>query len=213
MVTVHGRSDRPHPRLDRRGEVRLPAVLAVLAAAALYALLPDDLLGWPRLALSVFEVLLLIPLIVVNPRRLTNETRWSRRLSVALAIIIAAGNQVALGVLLHSLVNVDSGQARQLLVAAGQVWLTNVIAFGLIYWELDRGGPVARTQSNRLDLPAADFRFSQDENDDAVEEVSRAASGSSDWVPTLIDYLYVSVTNSSAFSPTDTMPRPPGRSC
>jgi hypothetical protein len=66
---------------------------------------------------------------------------------------------------------------------------------------------VARTQiRERRDLPPADFRFSQDENDDAVDEVAVSASGRSDWVPTLMDYLYVSVTNSTAFSPTDTMP-------
>jgi hypothetical protein len=95
---------------------------------------------------------------------------------------------------------------RSLLVAALQVWLTNIIVFGLAYWELDRGGPVSRTQLPRAQLPLADFRFSQDENDDAVQEVADGASGASDWVPTLTDYLYVSVTNSTAFSPTDTMP-------
>jgi hypothetical protein len=78
--------------------------------------------------------------------------------------------------------------------------------FGLAFWELDRGGPVARTQRLRKDLPPADFRFSQDENHDAVVEVATTASKNSDWVPTLTDYLYVSVTNSTAFSPTDTMP-------
>jgi len=65
---------------------------------------------------------------------------------------------------------------------------------------------VARTQQDREELPPADFRFSQDENDDAIVEVARGSSGKSDWVPALVDYLYVSVTNSTAFSPTDTMP-------
>ena len=68
---------------------------------------------------------------------------------------------------------------------------------------------MARTQKPRDELPPADFRFSQDENDDAVTEVAVGASGRCDWVPTLIDYLYVSVTNSSAFSPTDTKPLSP----
>jgi hypothetical protein len=71
---------------------------------------------------------------------------------------------------------------------------------------LDRGGPVSRTQLARDDLPLADFRFSQDENHDTVEEVADGSSRKADWVPTLVDYLYVSVTNSTAFSPTDTMP-------
>src|SRR5205085_9311023 len=74
------------------------------------------------------------------------------------------------------------------------------------YWELDRGGPVKRTQLDHKDLPAADFRFSQDENADAVEEVALTSSLKSGWVPTVVDYLYVWVTNSTAFSPTDTMP-------
>jgi hypothetical protein len=87
-----------------------------------------------------------------------------------------------------------------------QVWVTNVIGFALLYWELDRGGPVARRRKRREDIPAADWRFSQDENHDAVSEVSRGSSKTSGWVPIFVDYLYVSVTNSSAFSPTDTMP-------
>jgi hypothetical protein len=184
----------------------LPAVFAVLAAAALYALLPEHLLVAPRFVIPGLELLLLIPLVVINPRRLTRETRSSRVLSLTLAVLIAAANQAALGLLLHALLTVTGEQARDLLVAAGQVWLTNIIAFGLIFWELDRGGPVARTQIDRTDMASADFRFSQDENDDAVTEVAVGASGQADWVPTLVDYLYVSLTNSSAFSPTDTMP-------
>jgi hypothetical protein len=207
VVGATGRSDRPHPRLKRRGEARFPAVVAVLVAMGLYILLPERLLTGPRFVVPALELLLLIPVIAVNPRRLTRQTRWSRRSSLALALVIAVANQVALGLLLHALVTVSADQARDMLLAAGQVWLTNIIAFGLIFWELDRGGPVARTQiRERRDLPPADFRFSQDENDDAVDEVAVSASGRSDWVPTLMDYLYVSVTNSTAFSPTDTMP-------
>jgi len=78
--------------------------------------------------------------------------------------------------------------------------------FGLAFWELDRGGPVTRTQRPRAELPPADFRFSQDENDDAISEVAAGSSKKSGWVPALHDYLYVSLTNSTAFSPTDTMP-------
>jgi hypothetical protein len=66
--------------------------------------------------------------------------------------------------------------------------------------------PVARRKVRRGELPPADWRFSQDENDDAVVEVAVSASAKSGWIPTFVDYLYVSLTNSSAFSPTDTMP-------
>jgi hypothetical protein len=191
---------------DRRGEARLPAVIVTLLAVALYSLLPQSLLVGPRLLIPGLEVLLLIPLVAVNPKRLTRETRWSRMISLALVILIAGSNTVALILLLHKLGSADLPQGPQLLLAALQVWGTNVLVFGLIYWELDRGGPVARDTTKRELLPAADFRFSQDENDDAVIEVARTASKTTDWVPTLVDYLYVSLTNSSAFSPTDTMP-------
>ncbi|MFI6144551.1 hypothetical protein [Streptomyces sp. NPDC051109] len=202
------RSDAPamHPRHERRGEARAPAVVATLAAITLYLALPQQLLIAPRYVLPALEVLLLLPLIAINPRRLTRQTKTFRILSLTLVLLIVASNLAALAVLVHELLNAQVEDGRALLVAALQVWLTNVIAFGLAYWELDRGGPVSRTQLPRDQLPLADFRFSQDENDDAVGEVADGASGSSDWVPSLPDYLYVSVTNSTAFSPTDTMP-------
>jgi hypothetical protein len=84
--------------------------------------------------------------------------------------------------------------------------LTNIIAFGLAFWEIDRGGPVARATLPRENLPPADFRFPQDEDEDTVAEVSSGSSAISDWRPEFPDYLYVSVTNSTAYSPTDTMP-------
>ncbi|GAA2744349.1 hypothetical protein [Kitasatospora cinereorecta] len=199
-------SRRRHPRHERRGEARLPAVAATLTAILLYVALPEQLLIAPRYLLPALEVLLLVPLIAVNPRRLTRQTRLSRAGSLTLVALIGAGNLTALGMLIHQLVSSQVKDGSQLLVAALQVWLTDIIVFGLAYWELDRGGPVTRTQAPRAELPLADCRFSQDENDDAVQEVSEGASGSADWVPTLPDYLYVSVTNSTAFSPTDTMP-------
>ncbi|HEX5407815.1 MAG TPA: hypothetical protein VFX16_36580 [Pseudonocardiaceae bacterium] len=64
----------------------------------------------------------------------------------------------------------------RVVVGALQVWLTNVTAFGLAYWELDRGGPVGRTQLPRDDLPLADFSFSQDENHDGGQRVALNSS-------------------------------------
>jgi hypothetical protein len=93
-----------------------------------------------------------------------------------------------------------------LLLATLQVCATNVIGFALIYWEPDRGGPVSPARRSRRDLPAADWRISQDENNDAVTEVAAGSSGRSGWMPVFVDYLYLSITNSSAFSPTASMP-------
>lgn len=190
----------------RRGEARLPAVVAVLIAVGLQISLPNRLILGPRLLLPLLEVLLLISLIAINPVRLTRETRLSRTVSLVLVLLIAATNTVVLGLLVEALVNGKANEGKTLLVAALEVWLTNVIAFGLVFWELDRGGPVARTQTARKALPRADFRFPQDEDHDTSPEVAAGSSIKSDWVPVLTDYLYVSVTNSSAFSPTDTMP-------
>ncbi|MFJ9611568.1 hypothetical protein ACIRS1_35060 [Kitasatospora sp. NPDC101176] len=194
------------PRHERRGEARLPAVLATLAAILLYLVLPQRLLFVPRFVLPGLELLLLASLIAVNPRRMTRQNRFSRIVSLTLVALIGISNLVSLGLLVHAMVTSKAQQGGPLLLAALQVWTTGIIVFGLAFWELDRGGPVVRTQAERSELPLADFRFSQDENDDAVEEVADGSSRTSDWVPTLMDYLYVSVTNSTAFSPTDTMP-------
>jgi hypothetical protein len=200
---------RQERRRLRRGEPRLPAVVVTVLAILLYALLPQELVVGPRLLIPILEVLLLIPIIAINPRRLDRETRSSRAISVALVLLIAVTNMVALVILLMKLGSADLPKGNSLLLGALQVWGTNVLVFGLIFWELDRGGPVARSNTKRELLPAADFRFSHDENHDTVVEVSRDSSRISDWVPTLVDYLYVSLTNSSAFSPTDTMPLRP----
>jgi hypothetical protein len=200
------RQDR---RRLRRGEPRLPAVIVTLLAIALYALLPQELLVGPRLLIPILEVLLLIPIVLINPRRMDRETRWSRTIGLALVCVIAVTNMVALVLLLMKLGSPHLPKGSGLLLGALQVWGTNVLVFGLVFWELDRGGPVARNNTKRELLPSADFRFSHDENHDTVVEVARDSSRTSDWVPTLVDYVYVSLTNSSAFSPTDTMPLRP----
>lgn len=204
---IPGRSHPGHDhRIGRRGEARLPATIAVLVAAGLYALLPESLLLGPRLLIPLLEAVLLVAVLVVRPRRLTVETRLSRLVSASLAVVIALTNIVALGLLVAQLVNNKNAGGGELLLAGLQVWATNVIAFALIYWELDRGGPVARTQTDREELALADFRFTHDEDHDTIVEVARGSSKTADWVPTFLDYLYLSTTNSSAFSPTDTMP-------
>jgi hypothetical protein len=191
------------------GEPRLPAAIAVLVAVALYAALPNKLLLGPRFVVPALEVVLFIPLVAANPRRMSRENRLLRRLAIGLVLLIAASNSAALILLVHELVSGQTKQGGTLLLAAAQVWLTNVLVFALAYWELDRGGPVSRTQVARPRLPAADFRFPQDEDHDAIIEVARRSSAKLGWAPGFVDYFYMSVTNSSAFSPTDTMPLSP----
>lgn len=190
----------------RRGEARLPSATVVVVAIALYALLPEQLILGPRLIIPALELLLLVALIAVNPYRMTRDNPWERAAALTLVGLIAVANAVALVLLLRQLVTTGESRAVELLIAAGQVWLTNVVVYGLAFWELDRGGPVARTHLPRTRLPAADFRFPQDEDHDTIDEVQAGSSKVSDWVPAIVDYLYVSLSNSSAFSPTDTMP-------
>jgi len=81
-----------------------------------------------------------------------------------------------------------------LLLTGGAIWLTNVIAFGVWYWELDRGGPAARAHATRQH---PDFLFAQMQTPELAPD---------DWEPAFVDYLYVSFTNAAAFSPTDVLP-------
>jgi len=178
-------------------------------ALALYATLPSHLLGWLRFVVPGVELLLLAPLVAANPIRMDRQNRLLRSMSIGLAGLLVITNSAAFVTLVHQLVAGGAKKGTSLLVAALQVWLTNIIAFGLLYWELDRGGPVLRAKAKRAELPPADFRFSQDENDDTAAEVASRSSKLSDWRPRFVDYLYISTTNSTAFSPTDTMPLSP----
>jgi uncharacterized membrane protein len=146
-----------------------------------------------------------IPLLILNPHRLRRETAWSRRLGAGTALLLLVANQVAL-VQLVFLLATQRSDGPGLLLAAVQVWVTNVITFALIYWEMDRGGPVARRLQPRAKVKPADFRFPQDEDHDAIDEVRGRSSKVSDWMPGYIDYLYFSASDSMAFSPTDAMP-------
>jgi uncharacterized membrane protein len=190
-----------------RAEHRWPAVLALLVALTLYALLPNSILPAAlRITVISIGVALLVPVLLLNPHRLTKQTRWSRVVSIGQALLLVLANQYALVHLIFQLVTAGTESGSSLLVATLQVWVTNVITFALIYWELDRGGPVARRHDQRGELPYADFRFPQDEDEDAVHEVAARSSATLDWMPSFMDYLYFSGTNSMAFSPTDTMP-------
>lgn len=187
-------------------EWRWPPVLAISVALALYAMLPSDVPVVLRGVVVAAGLALMVPVVVVNPRRLTRQTRLSRVLSIMQVLLLLVANQVALGIVVHALLGAKQADGPLILLATLQVWVTNVIAFGLAYWELDRGGPVSRRIRPRAQLPRADFRFPQDEDADAVREVAAGSSDHAGWVAAFVDYLYVSLTNSMAFSPTDVMP-------
>ena len=189
-----------------RAEHRWPAAIALVVALTLYAMLPSSFFPVLRYVVVGIGLVLLIPLFAVNPVRLHRQTGWSRALSVGQTLLLLVANQVALGQLVFQLVSAQKDDGPTLLLAAVQVWVTNVIVYALLFWEIDRGGPVSRTQAARKELPRADFRFPQDEDHDAIDEVAARSSAKSNWTAGFVDYLYFSASNSMAFSPTDAMP-------
>ncbi len=178
-------------------EHRLPASITILLAAVIYFLLPQGLIFGPRYVLPILELIVFIPLAVSNPMKITKESRNLRGLSILLIALVNLANAINLGLLSFRLITGGGTSGRSLIYAAGAIWLTNVMVFGLWFWELDRGGPYARCSNLRRN---PDFLFPQMSNPNTT--VKR-------WVPTFIDYLYVSFTNALAFSPTDTMPLTP----
>lgn len=192
---------------EEREESRWPAFASVLVALALYSLLPSSFPLWARLAVVVIALGLLVPSLLVNPLRRSTQKSWSRPVALVLTGLLAIANEVDLVMLIGRLVQpADAADAPMLLLSAVQVWSMNVIVFGLIFWQLDRGGPVTRTQAPRDELPEADFRFPQDEDYDTVPEVAVGSSRRSDWTANFIDYLYFSLSNAMAFSPPDAVP-------
>ena len=158
-------------------------------------LLPDEFQLDPRWLLPAAELVLLALVVALDPARQTRWTRQVRYASLLLAAFVTVDNAVSAALLDYDLVNGKTGNDPvTLLASAASIYLTNIIAFGLWYWEFDRGGPVARAISTRSH---PDFLFPQMATPQVVPR---------DWEPTLIDYLYVSFTNATAFSPTDTMP-------
>ena len=176
-------------------EHRWPATVAVLAAIALQIVLPDTVIRGlgPRWLVPALEGALALALTVASPGRITRESSILRSLSIVLIAVITVANVVALGELVNALLNHTRAGGRSLVFASVPIWLTNVIVFGLWYWELDRGGPAARLRTAHRQ---PDFLFPQ-----------MSTPGSSPgWTPDFLDYLYTSFTNATAFSPTDTMP-------
>jgi len=178
------------------GEARWQAAVAVAIAIALQFPLPGRLvLLRPVWLLPLLEGLLLLVLIVANPHRINRESRAIRMLGLTLAAVLSLANAWSVARLVIGLVNGTEGSsAGPLLATGGIIWLTNVIIFALWYWEFDRGGPAARANATRI---YPDFMFVQ---------MTSPQLAPPHWEPAFGDYLYLSFTNATAFSPTDVMP-------
>jgi hypothetical protein len=179
------------------GEHWWPVALAIIVVAGLHIALPVRYRVHPAWVVPAVLLVAVAVLIAGDPGRIDRQVTWLRIMIGALIAFITLANlsaAIRLVVDILSRTRLYADNAAGLLAAGGVIWVTNVIAFGLWYWAFDRGGPVARLDP-RGRLP--DFLFPQ------MSEPDHSPAG---WRPELLDYLYVSLTNSIAFSPTDTLP-------
>ena len=150
--------------------------------------------GWVWLIPVVPEAALLLALAWSVPRHRLEQMGKRRTVALTLVGVTTASNVLALAALIASLLSGHEKSGGELLLKGATIWGTNVVTFGLLFWELDRGGPIRRSGP---DPPPRDFQFPQDENPALAEP---------NWHPRLADYVYISFTNAIAFSPTDAMP-------
>ncbi|MCU1494536.1 MAG: putative rane protein [Acidimicrobiaceae bacterium] len=177
------------------GEHRLPVAGFIAAAIVLQILLPARLEIHPYWVLPALEGVLAVGLMAANPRRINRSSRALRGTSLLLIATISLANAWSAVLLIHGLIAGTSGSNAAVLLGSGAaIYLTNIIVFGLWYWEFDRGGPVARAQARR---PYPDFMFVQMTNPELAP---------ADWSTQFLDYVWLSYTNATAFSPTDVMP-------
>jgi hypothetical protein len=178
----------------RVGERRWPMAAAVLLCGSLRIFLPTQLrLDDARPVFLVVLTALIIALIVGDPGRIDRQKTWLQVLTAALIGVITFVNIGSSVRLVYAIVTTEkfTNDANVLLVSGGVIWLTNVIAFGLWYWDLDRGGAGARALGSGTS-PAFVF-----------PEMSSPALVGDDWYPSFVDYLHLSYSTAMAFSPTD----------
>jgi len=171
--------------------------LVMACVIALQLSLSEEVTLGPNWLLPALEGATLIMLVGASMHPQARDFRLRRHLAIAMIGLVSAANIVSLVLLSHRLLQSSKQNGHQLILSGIVLWCTNVLLFGLWYWEIDRGGPAARARHER-DFP--DFLFPQ---------MSEPRWAPKNWTPRLIDYLYVSLTNATAFSPTDTMPLTP----
>jgi uncharacterized membrane protein len=183
------------------GEPRWPPVLALLLFMGLNIglrlWLPQERLGDVPWLLPGIELLLLVALLAADPGRVESRASRTRahRVVILLVVLLVLGALLVTALLIRDLITgAKVTQAPGPLLAAGAlVWLGNNLAFGMLYWLMDSGGPITRAQQSS----PIDFAFTQQLSPEL------APPG---WRPVFLDYLHLGFTNATAFSPTDVMP-------
>ena len=179
----------------RVGERRWPMALAVIVAALLQVVVPHKgrvAIWW---VFPLVEVVVLGVLMIRDPGRIDRRSRGLRLLTLWMIGLITLANTVGAGILIYDIISkAPDVNGNALLGRGAAIWVTNIIVFSLWYWELDRGGPAERAAGTSV---PPTFAFPEDATPELVPD---------GWFPMFPDYLFVSFTTATAFSPTDTLP-------
>lgn len=169
------------------------AQLVFLLALALQFTIPHELRVGDKYSIAIVELLLVAGIGITAPKRHISFKNFNRTIAVLLIGLLSFANVSSLVLVINGLLNGSQVPGKQLVVAAFAIFITNVIVFSLWYWELDSPGLTGVKKHDakpKFDFPQMESRLKADVG----------------WEPTYFDYLYVSITNASAFSPTDTLP-------
>jgi hypothetical protein len=181
-------------------EPRWPIALVVVSFIVITVVLrvaqPERTSLGPHWLEPTLEIALLVALFAAHPSRIEERSRWLRPLAISLIVTLTIVALLSTGVLVVDLVTGSkvTDSATSLLASGALIWLGNAVVFGLLYWELDSGGPIARAHRTR---PYPDFAFSQQLSPEMAPP---------EWRPRYMDYFILGITTSTAFSPTDVMP-------
>ncbi|MGH7156726.1 MAG: hypothetical protein ACREGG_01260 [Candidatus Saccharimonadales bacterium] len=169
------------------------AQLVFLIAVILQFTLPKELRVGDRWTIAILELILIAGIGIIAPKRHVSFKGFNRTIAILLIGVISFANVTSLWLVINGLLNGSDVPGKHLVTAAFAIFITNIIAFTLWYWELDSPGLTGVKKHDAT--PKFDFPQMESKIKDCA-----------DWEPTFSDYLYVSITNASAFSPTDTMP-------
>ena len=187
----------PAWRRHTEGEQRWWVALSMLLAVVLQTLLPSRFSVQPRYLPQAIELVALVALVISFPSRMSRRNAKVRAFTQLVLGLVALNNGISVVLLVHQITSGGRLPAVELLLGGAAIWFTNVIVFGLWFWELDRGGPARRAAGDERN---PDFLYPQ---------MTSPESAPAEWRPAFVDYLYVAFTNATAFSPTDTMPLTP----
>lgn len=179
-----------HHSIDPLWHVQIVLAITII----IQLLIPSNLTPFPKLLLPFLILVCMAGMQILTPRTAVFTSRARRFVVIGLIVFVAIANVSSLQLLINAMLHATQVEAPSLLLSAAGIYLTNIIVFGLLYWEMDNGGPGARRSAK---VENRDFLFPQQNLGYKISPI---------WYPTFFDYLYVSITNATAFSPTDSMP-------